>query len=88
MTSKEMAAIAWKNMESFDWEANEYETFNNFERYVIEDASRALTFKQVKSYINELKWYKQMRDFIDKEIDEEDLKQEIWERIRNHNIWG
>ena len=34
MTSKEMAAIAWKNMESFDWKANEYQTFNNFERYV------------------------------------------------------
>lgn len=88
MTSKEMAAIAWKNMESFDWKANEYQTFNNFERYVIEDASRALTFKQVKSYINELKWYKQMRDFMEQEIDEEGLKQEIWERIREHNIWG
>lgn len=40
MTSKEMAAIAWKNMESFDWALQKNSTETKFEQFIIYDAAR------------------------------------------------
>lgn len=82
MTSKEMAKIAWENMQSFDWALQKNHTINKFEQYVIDDAVEVLNLKQIKSYIEELKKYAPMRNFMLQEINEEGLKQEIYSRIK------
>ena len=34
MTAKQMAAIAWDNMKSFDWALQKYSTETKFEQYI------------------------------------------------------
>jgi hypothetical protein len=86
MTSKEMAAIAWKNMESFDWALQKNSTETKFEQFIIYDAAEILNMNQVSAYIKELKQYFPLRHLMENEVDEEALKLRIESNIRSRKM--
>lgn len=86
MTSKEMAAIAWKNMESFDWALQKNSTETKFEQFIIYDAAEILNMNQVSAYIKELKQYFPLRRLMENEVDEVALKRRIESGIRSRKM--
>lgn len=86
MTSKEMAAIAWNNMKSFDWALQKNKTMNKFEEFVVDDAAEILNMNQVSAYIKEVKQYIPLRNLIEREVDEVGLKRTIESRIRSRKM--
>ena len=86
MTSKEMAAIAWKNMESFDWALQKNSTETKFEQFIIYDAAEILNMNQVSAYIKELKQYFPLCHLMENEVDEEALKLRIESNIRSRKM--
>lgn len=86
MTAKQMAAIAWDNMKSFDWALQKYSTETKFEQVIIYDAAEILNMNQVSAYIKELKQYFPLRHLMENEVDEEALKRRIESNIRSRNM--
>ena len=86
MTSKQMAAIAWNSMKSFDWALQKNHTLDKFEEFVIDEAAEALNQNQVNDYIKEIKQYIPLRRFIENEVDEAGLKHTIESRIRSRKM--
>ena len=86
MTAKQMAAIAWDHMKSFDWALQKYSTETKFEQYIIYDAAEIINLSQVSAYIKELKQYTPLARFIEGEIDEDALKRRIESNIRSRKM--
>lgn len=86
MTAKQMAAIAWDNMKTFDWALQKYSTETKFEQYIIYDAAEIINLSQVSAYIKELKRYAPLARLIENRIDEDALKRRIESNIRSRNM--
>lgn len=86
MTAKQMAAIAWGNMKSFDWALQKYSTETKFEQYIIYDAAEIINLNQVSAYIKELKQYTPLARLIENGIDEDALKRRIESNIRSRKM--